>query len=457
VGEDSFPDWASRSAGGVVEESEKEEVMVSERKATLSIAGEPPVHFPLIAPTHGRDCLDIRTLGARTGRFAYDSGFESTASCQSKITFIDGEKGELLHHGYPIEQLAEQCDFLDVAYLLKHGELANAGQKEAFESAIRKHAPVHEQMVKFYQGFRRDADPMAVMVGVVGALSAFHHEAADFSDAAQRNLSFHRIVARMPTIVAMAYKYSIGEPFMRPRADLGYAANFLHMMFATPREEFRPNPVLVRALDSLFIVFADQGQDASTSTVRMAGSSGANPFACVSAAIACLSGPAHSGTSEACLAMLQEIGDSSRLGGFVARARDACDGFVFRGFGHPVYRRFDPRAQLLREVCDEVLQELGLEQHRLFALAKALEKLSLEDPYFVDRELYPSVDFYSAIVQKALGIPMSMFACILALARTAGWMAQWEEMLGDPEYRIARPRQLYTGVDRRQLPVASPC
>ncbi len=429
--------------------------MVSERKATLSIVGEPAVHFSVLAPTHGSDCLDIRTLGARTGRFAYDSGFESTASCKSKITFVDGEKGELLHHGYPIKQLAEQCDFLDVAYLLKHGELADAGQKVAFESAIRKHTSVHEQMVKFYQGFRRDADPMAVMVGVVGALSAFNHDAADYFDTAQRNLNFHRIVARMPTIVAMAYKYSIGEPFMNPRADLGYAANFLHMMFATPREEFRPNPVLVRALDRLFIVFADQGQDASTSTVRMAGSSGANPFACVSAAIACLSGPAHSGASEACLAMLQEIGDSSRLGGFVARARDKSNSFTFSGFGHPVYRHFDPRAQLLREVCDEVLQELGLEQHRLFALAKALEKLSLEDPYFVEEGLYPSVDFYSAIVQKALGIPTSMFACIQALARTAGWMAQWEEMLADSEYKIARPRQLYTGVNRRDLSAAA--
>jgi citrate synthase len=307
--------------------------MATERKATLTVPGETPVHFPVIVPTHGRDCLDIRTLGTRTGRFAYDSGFESTASCKSKITFIDGQQGELLYRGYPVEQLARHCDFLEVACLLKNGELPDARQKQAFDAAIRKNASVHEQMVKFYQGFRRDARPMSVMVGVVGALSAFHHEAADFSDAEERNLSFHRIVARMPTIVAMAYKYSIGEPFMSPRHDLGYAANFLYMMFATPREAFRPNPVLVRALDRLLIVHAEYGQDASTSTVRMAGSSGANPFACVSAAIASLSGPAHGGASEACLAQLAAIGDVSCVAQFVARARDESDSFRLTGFG----------------------------------------------------------------------------------------------------------------------------
>lgn len=431
--------------------------MTTERKAMLTVTGEAPVHFSVLTPTQGKDCLDIRTLGARTGCFAYDSGFESTASCKSTITFLDGEQGELLYRGYPIEQLAEQCDFLEVAYLLKNGELPNVGQKERFESTIKRHMPVHEQMVKLYQGFRRDAHPMAVMVGVVGALSAFHHEAADFSDAEQRSLSFHRIVAKMPAIVAMAYKYTIGDPFMNPRADLGYTANFLHMMFATPCEEYQPNPVLVRALDRMFLLNADNGQDASTATVRMAGSSGANPFACVSAAIACLSGPVHGGASEACLAMLTEIGDVSRVAEFVsrarARARTEADAGTFRlaGFGHRVYRNFDPRVDLMREVCKDVLRELDLENDRLFTLAMALEKMALEDRYFVEKKLYPNMDFYSALTLKALGVPASMFACVYALARTVGWMAQWEEMLVDPEYKIARPRQLYTGVDRRRV------
>jgi citrate synthase len=425
--------------------------MSSPHQATLTVHGEAPIHFSVLSPTHGKDCLDIRALGAKTGRFAYDSGFESTASCKSKITFVDGERGELLYHGYPIEQLARQCDFLEVAYLLKNGELPNVGQKDVFAAAIRKQAPVHEQMVKFYQGFRRDARPMAVMGGVVGALSAFDHQASEVADAPRRELSFHRIVARMPTIVAMAYKYSIGEPFMNPRNDLGYTANFLYMMFATPREAYQPQPVLVRALDRLFVVHAEHGQDASTATVRMAGSSGANPFACVSAAIACLSGPAHAGAGEACLAMLEKIGDSSRVPHFVVRAKAENDSFRLIGFGHRVYRNFDPRAALMREVCDEVVHELGLENQRLFKVAKTLERITLEDPYFIEEKLYPNVDFYSAILLKALGIPASMFACIFALARTAGWMAQWEEMLADPEYKIARPRQLYTGVDRRQL------
>lgn len=425
--------------------------MITEHKATLTIRGEAPLPISVLAPTQGKACLDIRTLGGRSGYFAYDSGFESTAGCKSKITFCDGERGELLHYGYPIEQLAEQCDFLEVAYLLKNGELPNAVQKQSFESAIRKQASVHEQMVKFYQGFRRDARPMALMVGVVGALSAFHHDAADFSDTERRNLSFHRIVARMPTIVAMAYKYSIGEPFMNPRSDLGYTANFLYMMFGTPRETYRPIPVMVRALNKLFIVQAEQGQDAATSTVRMAGSSGANPFACVAAAIACLSGPAHAGASEACLAMLEAIGDPTRVAEFIALARVDGSSLLQTGFGHPVYTNFDPRTKVMRAVCNELLEELGLENHRLFKVAKALEKNALEDPYFVENKLYPNLDFYSAIVQKALGIPASMFTCIIALARTAGWMAQWEEMLSDPEYKIARPRQIYIGVNRRNL------
>ncbi len=426
--------------------------MSSERKATLTIHGAAPVTLAVLASTYGEHCLDIRALGAATGCFAYDSSFASTASCKSKITFIDGQTGELLYRGYPVEQLVAQCNFLEVAYLLKNGELPNAVQKQGFESAIRDNAPVHEQMVKLYQGFRRDASPMAVMVGVVGALSAFHHAAADFSDAEQRCRSFQLIVARMPTIVAMAYKYSIGEPFMSPRPDLSYTANFLYMMFGTPRETYRPNPLLVRALDRLFIMHAENGQDAATSTVRMAGSSGANPFACVAAAIACLSGSAHARASQASLPLLYATGDGAPPAEFGARARNDHDSLRRIGVGHPVYTNFDPRTRLLREVCDALVQELGLENQPLFQVAKALEKTALEDPYFVENKLYPNVDFYSAIVQKALGIPASMFACIFALARTAGWMAQWEEMLGDPEYKIARPRQLYTGVNRRNLP-----
>jgi citrate synthase len=436
---------------------ERSETMATERKATLTVPGETPVHFPVIVPTHGRDCLDIRTLGTRTGRFAYDSGFESTASCKSKITFIDGQQGELLYRGYPVEQLARHCDFLEVACLLKNGELPDTRQKQAFDAAIRKNAPVHEQMVKFYQGFRRDARPMSVMVGVVGALSAFHHEAADFSDAEERNLSFHRIVARMPTIVAMAYKYSIGEPFMSPRHDLGYAANFLYMMFATPPRSLPTEPgPRARPRQAAHRAPPNTGRMPSTSTVRMAGSSGANPFACVSAAIASLSRPAHGGASEACLAQLAAIGDVSCVAQFVARARDESDSFRLTGFGPSVYSSFDPRAKLLREVCDEILPELGLEDHRLFKVARALEKVALEDPYFVEHKLYPNVDFYSGILQKALGIPPSMFACTLALARTPGWMAHWEEMLDDAEFKIARPRQLYTGVSRRHLMALSP-
>jgi citrate synthase len=425
--------------------------MTTERKATLSIDGQAPVDFSIMSPTHGNDCVDIRTLGAKTGLFTYDSGFLSTASCKSKITFIDGDKGELLYRGYPIEQLAEQCNFLEVAYLLKNGELPNAEQKTKFESTIKNHTMVHEQMVKFFQGFRRDAHPMAVMVGVVGALSAFYHEAADFSDAEHRSISFNRIVAKMPTIVAMAYKYTSGQPFMYPRNDLGYTANFMHMMFGTPCEEYKPNPVLVHALDMIFTLHADHEQNASTSTVRLAGSSGANPFACISAGIACLWGPAHGGANEACLQMLEEIGDVSRVNEYIARAKDKNDSFKLMGFGHRVYKNFDPRAKLMRKVCVDVLKELGLENDRLFKLAMELERIALEDPYFVEKKLYPNVDFYSGIVQKALGIPTSMFTCIFALARTVGWMTQWEEMLTDPEYKIGRPRQLYIGAANRNV------
>ena len=426
--------------------------MTTERKAKLIIEGQEPVEFSIMTPVHGNDCIDIRSLAAKTGMFTYDSGFLSTAACQSKITFIDGDKGELLYRGYPIEQLAKHCNFLDVAYLLKHGDLPNAQQKLEFVSIIKKHTMVHEQMAKFYQGFRRDAHPMAVMVGVVGALSAFYHEAEDFSDATHRNISFNRIVAKLPTIVAMAYKYTIGEPFMYPRNDLGYTANFMHMMFGTPCEKYEPNPVLVHALDTIFTLHADHEQNASTSTVRLAGSSGANPYACISAGIGCLWGPAHGGANEACLKMLEEIGDVSRVPEYIKRAKDKNDPFKLMGFGHRVYKNFDPRAKLMRGICADVLKEQGLENDRLFKLAMELEKIALEDDYFIEKKLYPNVDFYSGIVQKAIGIPTSMFTCIFALARTVGWMVHWEEMISDPEYKIGRPRQLYNGTPFRDVP-----
>ena len=425
--------------------------MTTERKATLAIDGQAPVEFPIMTPTHGNDCIDIRTLGGKTGLFTYDSGFLLTASCKSKITFIDGDKGELLYRGYPIEQLAENCNFLEVTYLLKNGELPNAAQKVAFETTIKKHTMVHEQLTKFYSGFRRDAHPMAVMVGVVGALSAFYNDAKKFSEVEHRNVSFNRLVAKLPTIVAMAYKYSTGAPFMYPDNELDYTANFMRMMFGTPCEKYKPNPVLVNALDTIFTLHADHEQNASTSTVRLAGSSGANPFACIAAGIACLWGPAHGGANEACLEMLEEIGDVSRVGEYIKRAKDKNDTFKLMGFGHRVYKNFDPRAKLMRKVCGDVLNELGLQNDRLFKLAMELEKIALEDEYFVEKKLYPNVDFYSGIVQKAIGIPTEMFTCIFALARTVGWMTQWEEMITDPEYKIGRPRQLYIGAARRNV------
>ena len=425
--------------------------MTTARKATLTIDGMAPVDFPIMTPTHGNDCVDIRTLGAKTGLFTYDSGFLSTASCKSRITFIDGDVGQLLYRGYPIEQLAENCNFLEVTYLLKNGELPNAKQKFDFENTIKQHTMVHEQLTKFYSGFRRDAHPMAVMVGVVGALSAFYHDVTDFSDTEHRNISFNRLVAKLPTIVAMAYKYNTGAPFMYPDNDLDYTANFMRLMFGTPCEKYKPNPVLVNALDTIFTLHADHEQNASTSTVRLAGSSGANPFACIAAGIACLWGPAHGGANEACLEMLEEIGDVSRVGEYIKRAKDKNDSFKLMGFGHRVYKNFDPRAKLMRKVCGEVLSELGLQNDRLFKLAMELEKIALEDDYFVEKKLYPNVDFYSGIVQKAIGIPTEMFTCIFALARTVGWMTQWEEMISDPEYKIGRPRQLYVGAARRDV------
>jgi citrate synthase len=424
--------------------------MTTQRTAALTVDGK-SVEFPIMSGTHGNDVIDIRTLGGKTGYFTYDSGFLSTASCQSTVTFIDGDKGELLYRGYPIEQLAEQCNFLEVTYLLKNGELPNAKQKVDFENTIKNHTMVHEQLARFFSGFRRDAHPMAVMVGVVGALSAFYHDAMDFADVEHRNISFNRIVAKLPTIVAMTYKYSTGMPFMYPDNELDYTSNFMRMMFGNPCEKYVPNPVLVRALDMIFTLHADHEQNASTSTVRLAGSSGANPFACIAAGIACLWGPAHGGANEACLNMLEEIGDVSRVGEYIARAKDKNDSFKLMGFGHRVYKNFDPRAKLMRKVCYDVLNELGLENDRLFKLAMELEKIALEDPYFVEKKLYPNVDFYSGIVQKALGIPTDMFTCIFALARTVGWMTQWEEMITDPEYKIGRPRQLYVGAARRDV------
>ncbi|HWV16964.1 MAG TPA: citrate synthase [Rhodocyclaceae bacterium] len=425
--------------------------MTTNRNVTFKLDGKEH-EFPLMTGTHGNDVIDIRTLGAKAGVYTYDSGFLSTASCQSSITYIDGDKGELLYRGYPIEQLAEKCNFLEVAYLLKNGELPNVEQKSKFESTIKSHTMVHEQLVKFFLGFRRDAHPMAVMVGVVGALSAFYHEAMDNSDAEHRSINFNRIVAKMPTIVAMAYKYNAGQPFMYPRNDLDYTANFMHMMFGTPCETYQPNPVLVHALDTIFTLHADHEQNASTSTVRLAGSSGANPFACISAGIACLWGPAHGGANEACLNMLEQIGDVSRVGEYIARAKDKDDPFRLMGFGHRVYKNFDPRAKLMSKICADVLHELGLGNDPLFKLARELERIALEDDFFVERKLYPNVDFYSGIVQRALGIPTSMFTCIFSLARTVGWMTQWEEMLTDPEYKIGRPRQLYIGAARRNVP-----
>ncbi len=425
--------------------------MTTERTAKL-IIGDKTTDFPIFSGSTGPDVIDIRQLYAKTGMFTFDPGFMSTAACKSDITYIDGDAGVLLYRGYPIEQLAHQCDFLEVAQLILKGELPNASQKTEFDKVIQNHTMVHEQLARFYQGFRRDAHPMAILVGVVGALSAFYHDAMDISDQFHRDVSAHRLIAKIPTIVAMAYKYNLGQPFMYPRNDLSYSANFMYMMFGTPCEKYEPNPVLVRALDRILILHADHEQNASTSTVRLAGSSGANPFACISAGIACLWGPAHGGANEACLNMLEEIGDVSRVGEYIKRAKDKNDSFKLMGFGHRVYKNFDPRAKLMRETCHEVLNELGLQNDRLFKLAIELEKIALEDEYFVEKKLYPNVDFYSGIVQRALGIPVKLFTGIFALARTVGWIAQWNEMISDPEQKIGRPRQLYAGAPRRDVP-----
>src|ERR671914_877539 len=418
---------------------------MADKTAQLKLPDGRSIDFPVLSGSMGPDVVDIRALYGKTGYFTYDPGFLSTASCSSAITFIDGDAGVLLYRGYPIEQLAEQCDFLEVCYLLWHGELPNRKEKEEFVDIVTHHTMVHEQLARLYQGFRRDAHPMAVMVGVVGALSAFYHDALDITDPQHRVISAFRLIAKMPTIVAMSYKYSIGQPFMYPRNDLSYTANFMRMMFGVPAEEYQVNEVLVRAMDRIFILHADHEQNASTSTVRLCGSSGANPYACIAAGIASLWGPAHGGANEACLQMLEEIGDASKVPEFIRKVKDKHSGVRLMGFGHRVYKNYDPRAKLMRETCHEVLNELGLHNDRLFKLAIALEKVALEDDYFVSRKLYPNVDFYSGIVQRALGIPVAMFTCIFSLARTIGWIAQWEEMIDDKEQKIARPRQVYTG------------
>jgi citrate synthase len=425
--------------------------MSDKRTAKLSFSdGTSSAEFPILSGSVGPDVIDIRTLG-KTGMFTYDPGFLATASCSSSITYIDGDAGVLLYRGYPIEQLAEQCDFLEVCYLLLKAELPTAEQKKQFDDMVRRHTMVHDQINYFFRGFRRDAHPMAVMVGVVGALSAFYHDALDINNPQHREISAFRLIAKVPTITAMSYKYSTGQPFMYPQNKLNYVENFMRMMFGTPTEEYVSNPVLARALDRILILHADHEQNASTSTVRLAGSSGANPYACISAGIACLWGPAHGGANEACLNMLEEIGDVSRIGQYIEKSKDKNDPFKLMGFGHRVYKNFDPRAKLMRQTCHEVLGELGLQSDRLFKLAMKLESIALEDDYFVSKKLYPNVDFYSGIVQRALGIPVSMFTCIFALARTVGWIAQWNEMISDPEQKIGRPRQLYTGATKRDV------
>ena len=420
---------------------------MSERKATLHIEGMDPIELPIYSGSTGPDVIDVRQLVSK-GLFTYDPGFVSTASCESKITYIDGDNGVLLHRGYAIEDLAANSTYLETCYLLIHGELPNAKQMEVFENEITTNTMVHEQLIQFFRGFRRDAHPMAIMCGVVGALSAFYHDQLDNDNAEHREKAIHRLIAKMPTLAAMCYKYSIGQPFVFPREELTYAENFLHMMFSKPTKDSNVDPVLARAMDKIFMLHADHEQNASTSTVRLAGSSGANPFACIASGIAALWGPAHGGANEAVLNMLEEIGDVSNIDAFVAKAKDKDDPFRLMGFGHRVYKNFDPRATVMRETCDEVLTLLGIDNDPLLQIAKRLEQIALEDEYFIQRKLYPNVDFYSGIILKAIGIPSSMFTVIFAVARTVGWISHWHEMLNSP-YRIGRPRQLYTGETKR--------
>ena len=420
----------------------------SSKSAKLDIDGK-EFELPMFSPTCGPDVIDIRRLYGDANVFTYDPGFTSTAACSSTITFIDGEEGALLHRGYPIDQLAEKSHFLEVCYLLLYGELPSADQLEDFEGRVTAHTMLHEQMVNFFRGFRRDAHPMAIMVGVVGAMSAFYHDSTDVSDPWQREVASIRLVAKMPTIAAWAYKYHIGQPFIYPRNDLDYAANFLRMCFSVPAEDYEVNPIFSRAMDRILTLHADHEQNASTSTVRLASSSGANPFACIAAGIACLWGPAHGGANQACLEMLREIGSVDRIPEFIDRAKDKDDPFRLMGFGHRVYKNFDPRARVMKQSADEVLGLLGIENNPTLQVAMELERLALEDPYFKEKRLYPNVDFYSGIILDALGFPTSMFTPIFALARTVGWISQWKEMIADPQMKIGRPRQLYVGAEMR--------
>ena len=418
------------------------------RTAKLSVDGK-DVSLPIQDGSIGPSVMDIGKLYAQTGMFTYDPGFTSTGSCESKITYIDGDEGVLLYRGYPIEQLAEKGDFLETCYLLLYGELPTPTQKADFDYRVTRHTMVHEQMSRFFQGFRRDAHPMAVMCGSVGALAAFYHDSTDISDPLQRMIASIRMIAKMPTLAAMAYKYNVGQPFVYPRNNLDYATNFLHMCYAVPTEEYVPNPVLAKAMDRIFILHADHEQNASTSTVRLAGSSGANPFACIAAGIACLWGPAHGGANEAALKMLAEIGRVERIPEFIKRAKDKNDPFRLMGFGHRVYKNYDPRAKLMQQTAHEVLKELGIKDDPLLDVAIELERIALHDEYFIEKKLYPNVDFYSGITLKAMGFPTSMFTVLFAVARTVGWIAQWNEMIEDPSQKIGRPRQLYTGAERR--------
>ncbi|AUH33963.1 citrate synthase [Paracoccus tegillarcae] len=422
--------------------------MADTKSATLTLDGK-SVDLPILKPTIGPEVVDIRKLYGQADVFTYDPGFTSTASCDSTITFIDGDKGELWYRGYPIEQLAKNSHYLEVCYLLLYGELPDEGQLEDFENRVTHHTMVHEQMNNFFRGFRRDAHPMATMVGVVGAMSAFYHDSTDIADPWQREVAAIRLIAKLPTIAAMAYKYSIGQPFVYPQNDLDYASNFLNMCFSVPATKYTPDPALARAMDRIFTLHADHEQNASTSTVRLAGSSGANPFACIAAGIACLWGPAHGGANQAALEMLQQIGSVDRIPEYIKRAKDKDDPFRLMGFGHRVYKNFDPRAKVMKESADEVLDLLGIENNETLKVAKELEKIALEDDYFVSKKLYPNVDFYSGIILSAMGFPTSMFTPIFALSRTVGWIAQWKEMIADPQNKIGRPRQLYVGSGKR--------
>ena len=416
----------------------------TQKTAILTIDGA-QYDLPILSPTAGPDVVDIRKLYAQADVFTYDPGFTSTAACDSTITFIDGDKGELLHRGYPIDQLAEKSHYLEVCYLLVYGELPSAAQLEEFETLVTNHTMLHEQMINFFRGFRRDAHPMAIMTGVVGAMSAFYHDSTDITDPFQREVATIRLIAKMPTIAAMAYKYTVGQPFIYPRNDLDYASNFLRMCFAVPAEDYVVNPILSRAMDRIFTLHADHEQNASTSTVRLASSSGANPFACIAAGIACLWGPAHGGANQACLEMLNNIGTTDRIPEFIARAKDKDDPFRLMGFGHRVYKNFDPRAKVMKQSADEVLELLGVDNNPILAVAKELETQALADPYFTEKKLFPNVDFYSGVILEAMGFPTSMFTPIFALSRTVGWISQWKEMISDPAMKIGRPRQLYCG------------